>query len=129
MRLRDAFIRPRCFFASSRRLIDAFVGRVCLRFTGGGTAARNNCASLCRASMRLAFCVRCVLASIIIASSFESLFPAKIRVRAFTLSLSAVVFPILKRNCTALEVLLTFCPPGPEARIKLSVSSLSSIKI
>ncbi len=32
-----------------------------------------------------------------------------------------------KRNCTALDTLLTFCPPGPEARTKLSSISLSSI--
>ena len=31
-----------------------------------------------------------------------------------------------KRNCTALEILFTFCPPGPEARTKLSSISLSS---
>ena len=29
------------------------------------------------------------------------------------------------RNSTAEETLFTFCPPGPEARIKLSVSSQS----
>jgi hypothetical protein len=29
------------------------------------------------------------------------------------------------RNSTAVETLLTFCPPGPEARIKLSLSSQS----
>ena len=32
-----------------------------------------------------------------------------------------------KRNCTAVETLWTFCPPGPDARIKLSCSSSSSI--
>src|SRR5262245_28708780 len=32
-----------------------------------------------------------------------------------------------KRNCTAVESLLTFCPPGPEARTKLSWISLSSM--
>src|SRR5476649_532536 len=32
-----------------------------------------------------------------------------------------------KRNCTAVESLLTFCPPGPEERTKLSSSSDSSM--
>jgi len=31
-----------------------------------------------------------------------------------------------KRSRTALETLLTFCPPGPEARMKLNSSSFSS---
>jgi hypothetical protein len=33
------------------------------------------------------------------------------------------------RSCTALDTLLTFCPPGPEARTKDSSSSESSIAI
>ena len=32
-----------------------------------------------------------------------------------------------KRSCTAVATLLTFCPPGPEARTKYSGISLSSI--
>jgi hypothetical protein len=32
-----------------------------------------------------------------------------------------------KRSCTAVSTLLTFCPPGPEARMKLSSSSASSM--
>jgi hypothetical protein len=31
-----------------------------------------------------------------------------------------------KRNCAAVDTLLTFCPPGPEARMKLIVSSPGS---
>ena len=34
-----------------------------------------------------------------------------------------------KRSCTAVESLLTFCPPGPEERTKLSSSSDSSMLI
>src|SRR5690242_817210 len=34
-----------------------------------------------------------------------------------------------KRSCTADETLLTFCPPGPEARTNDSESSDSSIEI
>jgi hypothetical protein len=33
----------------------------------------------------------------------------------------------LNRSWTAVESLLTFCPPGPGERMKLSSSSLSSI--
>jgi hypothetical protein len=32
-----------------------------------------------------------------------------------------------KRSCTALDTLLTFCPPGPEARTKDSSNSESSM--
>ena len=34
---------------------------------------------------------------------------------------------VSKRNCAAVESLLTFCPPGPEARTKLISMSFSSI--
>jgi hypothetical protein len=33
---------------------------------------------------------------------------------------------ISKRSCTAVATLLTFCPPGPEARMKVSSISFSS---
>jgi hypothetical protein len=35
--------------------------------------------------------------------------------------------PTSKRSSTAVETLLTFCPPGPEARTKRSSSSRSSM--
>ena len=34
-----------------------------------------------------------------------------------------------KRKLTAVSTLLTFCPPGPEARLKLSLSSERAIDI
>src|SRR5450432_1664560 len=34
-----------------------------------------------------------------------------------------------KRNCTADDTLLTFCPPGPDERTKFSMSSVSSIEM
>ena len=34
-----------------------------------------------------------------------------------------------KRSCAADDTLLTFCPPGPEARMKLIVSSDGSIEM
>jgi len=34
-----------------------------------------------------------------------------------------------KRSCTAVESLLTFCPPGPDERTKLSSISRSSIEM
>jgi len=34
-----------------------------------------------------------------------------------------------KRSSTAVETLLTFCPPGPEARTNFSVSSFSSMEM
>ena len=43
--------------------------------------------------------------------------------------IAAGEFRTLKRSCTAVESLLTFCPPGPEERTKLSSISDSSMLI
>src|SRR5215472_3123867 len=53
--------------------------------------------------------------------------PLKARRRALTGSLSTVLPARSKRSCTALATLLTFWPPGPEARTKESVISASGM--
>ena len=51
--------------------------------------------------------------------------PASFFSRAFTEAAKLGQRSASKRNSTAVETLLTFCPPGPEARMKLSESSQS----
>src|SRR5574340_624902 len=55
--------------------------------------------------------------------------PARAMRRARTGSGSEGERATSKRNCTAVETLLTFCPPGPEARTKSSWISRSSSSI
>src|SRR6266481_5347814 len=52
--------------------------------------------------------------------------PASRLSRAAASAASAIRL-VSKRNCAAVETLLTFCPPGPEARTKLISMSFSSI--
>src|ERR1700722_15051710 len=62
-----------------------------------------------------------------IAPSSVSRRPASPRSRFFTGSDSAVLPSMSNRSCTAEETLLTFCPPGPDARTKAYERSLSGI--
>src|SRR5271169_3050335 len=39
-----------------------------------------------------------------------------------------VILLVSKRSCAAVETLLTFCPPGPEARTKTISRSFSSME-
>src|SRR5580692_6218564 len=63
-----------------------------------------------------------------IAPSSVSRRPASPRRRCFTDSDSAVLPSISNRSCTAEETLLTFWPPGPDARTKAYDRSLSGIE-
>src|SRR5438270_10531795 len=53
--------------------------------------------------------------------------PASRLSRAATSGASAIR-RVSKRNCAAVDSLLTFCPPGPEARTKAMSMSFSSIE-
>src|SRR5215472_6264159 len=53
--------------------------------------------------------------------------PARAERRAFTSGLSATLPARSKRSCTAVATLLTFWPPGPEARTKETDTSSSGI--
>src|SRR5436309_15175093 len=53
--------------------------------------------------------------------------PANPRRRCRTSSGSEGDWPISKRSWTAVETLLTFWPPGPEARTKVNLSSESGM--
>src|ERR1700745_3366189 len=55
--------------------------------------------------------------------------PASAVRRALTSALSAALPSRSKRSCTAVETLLTFWPPGPEERTKVTVSSESGMNM
>ncbi|MNL62033.1 hypothetical protein D3C87_1860140 [compost metagenome] len=59
--------------------------------------------------------------------SLVILLPARAATRLFIGSGTLGELRRSKRNCTALATLLTFCPPGPDARTKLSSISAGSI--
>ena len=123
--VRAAFTAPRRAFASSRRRTDPAVGRVGRRGFGRSSAARISARSFSRASSRFSAWLRCRSAVTISAPSPVQRHPASRRSRAFTSGARLGDRSASKRSATAVETLLTFCPPGPEARWKVSVISQS----
>src|SRR5215831_2157001 len=117
---------PRRFFSSTRRRRAALVGLVARRGTGRTAAARISAIRRSSASARLRSWVRWLCAVITSTPSRVRRRPASRSSRARTSSVSEGERRTSKRSCTAVESLLTFCPPGPEARMKLSTSSLLS---
>ena len=79
------------------------------------------------ASARLRSWVRWRCAMMTITPSLVSRLPASRISRIATSFGSDGERRTSKRSCTAVESLLTFCPPGPEARMKLSSISRSSM--
>jgi hypothetical protein len=114
-------------FPAMRRSFDARVGRVAMRAFGFTDAARSKSASRASASRRFASCVRKRPASITSTSSPLTRRPAIRRNRAFTSAGSVRLAPMSKRSSTAVETLLTFCPPGPDARTCRNSNSASGI--
>lgn len=115
-------VSDRLRFASSRRRRDAFVGRVGRRTTGGTTASRRRAARRCLAAVRFRCCERCSAASMV--STVPVVLSARCsRARARWVSLRADVVPRSKLSCTRESVVLTPCPPGPDARENCSTSS------
>ncbi len=112
------FACPRRRFASSRRSLDAADGLVFRRDFGFSTAFRTNCTSRSTASRRFASCVRNRLASMLRTPSSPTLLPASVIKRARTSSGKEGQPKTLNRRRTAVDTLLTFYPPGPEARRK-----------
>src|SRR5262249_18905797 len=110
-----------------RRSREALVGLVGRRGTGATAAWRMSSISRSRASWRLRSWVRWRCAVMTSTPSRVRRLPAKRSSRVRTSSVSDSECRTSKRICTALASLLTFCPPGPEARMKLSSSSPSSM--
>src|SRR6185295_16731402 len=82
--------------------------------------------SRANASARLRSCVRWLSERITITRSSVRRRPASPASRAFTSGGNAEYPSIWNRNSTAVDTLLTFCPPGPAARTKRSSRSRSS---
>ena len=123
---RPFFMLLRRFLVSSRRFTEALVGLVARRRFGGCTAFPINSARRAIASRRFCSWVRKRVAEITTMPSTVIRRPAKVRSRANTACDNAGLWRALKRNCTPVSVLLTFCPPGPGERINRSSISRSS---
>jgi hypothetical protein len=116
----------RRFLLSMRRSRAAVGGLVARRLSGGCAALRMRSKSRASASPRLRACARWRCAVMTMTPSRVRREPAKRSRRLRTSAGSEGERRASKRSCTALATLLTFCPPGPEARTKDSVISLSS---
>src|SRR5215475_3425255 len=127
IRPRNFFEEDRCDFAVSRRTLEASVGRLGRRVFGTSSARAISSLSRARASARLASCVRCAREVMTNTPSRVARLPANARRRCRTFAGSERDWPALKRSWTAVETLLTFWPPGPEARTKVMVSSESGM--
>jgi hypothetical protein len=132
----SSFVRPRsflekerCDFSVSRRTLEPSVGRLGRRVLGTTWARAISLSSRARASARLASCVRCSRAVMINTPSRVARLPANARRRCRTSSGSEGEWPISKRSWTAVDTLLTFWPPGPDARTKVVVNSESGMKM
>ena len=122
-RRRVALMLLRRFLPSSRRCFEPKVGLVARRGTGRTIASFSNSSSRSIASARLRSWVRKRWAWITITPSLVMRWPARRLSRAAASSGSATL-RVSKRNWAAVASLLTFCPPGPEART--NVISMSS---
>jgi hypothetical protein len=126
---RSLFEEDRFDFAVSLRILEPNVGRLGRRVFGTASARAISSSSRARASARLASCVRCWRAVMINTPSCVARLPANARRRCRTSSERARDWPTSKRSWTAVETLLTFWPPGPEARTKVIVSSESGMNM
>lgn len=129
VRLRSFFETERCDFSVRRRALEPSVGRLGRRALGTASARAISSSRRARASARLASWVRCSRAVMINTPSRVARFPAKARRRWRTCSGSEGDSPMSKRSWTAVETLLTFWPPGPEARTKVNCSSESGMNM
>ncbi len=109
-------ISPRRRLLSIRLSFEANGGLVRRRGFGFVAALRINSTRRSNASRRFWAWVRCRLASIIKMPSWVIRCPAR-RVRRFRTSSGSEEPARSNRNCTAVDTLLTFWPPGPEERI------------
>src|SRR5262245_14853298 len=124
---RRPLMPERRFLASKRRAREALVGLVGRRGVGGTAARRISSTRRASASSRLRSWVRWRCAVITRTPSLVRRLPARRSSRVRTASSSDGEPRTSKRSCTAVDSLLTFCPPGPEARMNRSSSSFSSM--
>ena len=113
---RSALSAERRRFASRRACLAALGGWVGRRGGGGVAARRISCSKRARASSRLLCWLRNRLALMTMTPPRVNRRPARRSRRARTGSGSEGERRASKRSSTAVDTLLTFCPPGPEAR-------------
>ncbi len=119
-------IHARCALLCRRRRLDAAVGRVAIRRTGGSAARSINWISVSSAARRFLSWVRNRRAVISTSPCWVVRRPAIVRNRS-CMSCGSPDAVGSNRNCTAVATLLTFCPPGPDACTNVSTMALSSI--
>ena len=122
-RPRNIFASPFSAFAVNLRTFDPNVGLLARLFFGTTSARATNSSNFPRAAARFASCVRCSLAVINNTPSCVIRFPANSRNLSFTAPGNTADLPTSNRNSTAVDTLLTFWPPGPDARTNASLSS------
>jgi cysteine desulfurase len=116
-------------FVSSRERTAAFDGLVARRRFFFSAAFLISDTRRSRASRRFLSLVRSRRASMTRTPSTVSRLPARCRSRVRTFSGREGEFLTSKRSWTAVETLLTFWPPGPEARTNRMVISRSGIRM
>ncbi len=129
-------IFARCFFIrdlflfSSSRFCFAFSG-IFVFFLGGFffRASFIKSVSLSTAALRFAFWVRNFCETTLITPFLSALVASLVRMRFFCGCERALLLVTLNRTVTRVLTLLTFCPPGPELRLKVKSSSSSLINI
>lgn len=126
---RSFFTSLRFFFASTRLRFWFCETRVFTRRLGATSAALIISTNRSRANSRLRAWDRVSCTNNTIAPSAVHLRPANRRRRVFTGPVRAGDRSASNLNSTAVDTLLTFWPPGPDARTKLSVSSQSAISM
>jgi len=125
-RPRSVFTSLRCRFDSSRFSFAARFGFVGRRVLGRLAACCSKATSRARAASRFCPCVRCSRLSMRSTPSDVMRLPASLTSRSLTSMGSEEAFTS-KRSSTAVETLLTFWPPGPDARTNRSSISRSSM--
>src|SRR5690625_4921967 len=121
-RIRLRLIWDRSRLASRRRRREARVGLVGRRGTAGARACRSTAARCSRAATRLRCWERCSLA-VMVRTVPDRRFCRCASTRRRWVSLSALVVARSRLSCTRESVVLTPCPPGPEAWENRSTSS------
>jgi hypothetical protein len=116
------------FLVSSLASLAARVGRVTLRFRGIISARRTRSARRSSARPRLRLWLRMSLATTRTLPSVVSLAESLSSSRARCSSLSARDVEMFQKISTREEVLLTCCPPAPDALDTLTSSSLRGIE-
>ncbi len=127
-RRRSRFFAAARRFASSRFSFDAFVGRVSFRFFGTRKAAATSSTSRASAASRFRNWLRFSAATTRSRPSASSRAASFSAIRAFCSGVGAAEAAKSHASSTRLATLLTFCPPGPPARVARNSSSPRGIR-